>query len=63
MVPIEHNFFTEIGEIRPDFGELDEEQKLCHLLSELEVAGLLGNHLNKTLAIRRFLLEYHRQTD
>ena len=56
-------FFTEIGDVNPDFGELDEEQKFCYLLSEPEVARLVGNHLNKTLAIRRFLLEYHRQTD
>ena len=56
-------FFTEIGEINPDFSELDEEQKFCYLLSEPEVARLVGNHLNKTLAIRRFLLEYHRQTN
>ena len=55
-------FFTEIEEINPDFRELDEEQKFCYLLSEPEVARLVGSHLNKTLEIRRFLLEHHRQT-
>ena len=56
-------FFMEIEEINPDFRELDEEQKFCYLLSEPEVARLVGNHLNKTLAIRQFLVEYRRQTN
>ena len=56
-------FFTEIGEINPEFSELDEEQKFCYLLSEPDVARLVGSHLNKTPALRRFLLEHLRQTD
>ena len=55
--------FTNVGQINPDFSRLDEEQKFCYLLSDAGVSKIVGSHLNKTLEIRRFLLENPRENE
>jgi len=53
----------EIANISPTFSEMNENDKFVHLLKEPCTSELTGNYLSKTLSIRKFLLENHKEND
>ena len=54
-------FFTELTEMNQDFINLDEAAKFHFTMTNLEALKLTGAYLNRTLQIRKFLLENHKQ--
>ena len=54
-------FFTELIEMNQDFINLDEAAKFHFTMTNLEALKITGAYLNRTLQIRKFLLENHKQ--
>ena len=55
------DLLAKVTESSNGFNTLSENDKFCFLLSEPDAAKQVGAYLNKTLHIRRFLLENHKQ--
>ena len=55
------DLFVKVTEADNGFTLLDENEKFIFLLSNPEVAKLISEHLNKTLQIRKFLVENPKQ--
>ena len=55
------DLFVKVTEADNGFTLLDENEKFIFLLSNPEVAKLISGHLNKTLQIRKFLVENPKQ--
>ena len=55
------DLLAKVTESSNSFNTLSENDKFCFLLSEPDAAKQVGAYLNKTLHIRRFLLENHKQ--
>ena len=53
---------TEIADLSPTFIEMDENEKFVYLLKEPCMSKLVGKYLSKTLSIRKFLLENHKES-
>ena len=54
-------FFTSIADINHDFANLDETAKFHFTMTKPEALELTGEYLNRTLQVRKFLLENHKQ--
>ena len=52
---------SEIRRINPIFNHLNESETFVLLLNGPETIKLVGNYLSRTLNIRRFLLEKHKE--
>ena len=50
-------FFTEIAKMNNDFDSLDENEKFKFTMKDPEAIKLTGAYLNRTLQVRKFLLE------
>ena len=55
------HLFVEITEISNTFNLLDDNEKFIFLLSKPEAGKIISEYLNKTLQIRSFLVETHKQ--
>ena len=52
---------ADVTEISPTFTGMDENERLFFLLNEPCMSELIGKYINKTLLVRKFLLENHRE--
>ena len=52
---------ADVTEISPTFTGMAENERLVFLLNEPCMSELIGKYLNKTLLVRKFLLENHRE--
>ena len=55
---LRQNLFDNITEI---FNGLNEFEKFCFLLTELDAGELISEYLNKTFQIRKYLIEKPKQ--
>ena len=55
------NFITEIRKLNNNFDELTENEKFQYTLTDLDALRFTGAYLSKTLQVRKFLLEKHKQ--
>ena len=53
--------FTSMAEINNEFDTLNDERKFCFLLTSPDARKKISEYLNKTLQIRKYLIENHKQ--
>ena len=58
---LRQNLFDNITENENEFNGLNEFEKFCFLLTELDAGELISEYLNKTFQIRKYLIEKPKQ--
>ena len=58
---LRQNLFDNIIENENEFNGLNELEKFCFLLTELDAGDLISDYLNKSFQIRKYLLEKPKQ--
>ena len=58
---LRQKLFHDIAENNNEFNELNEFEKFCFLLTAQDAGDLISKYLNKTLQIRKYLIEKPKQ--
>ena len=58
---LRQKLFYDITESNNEFNELNEYEKFCFLLKAQDAGDLISEYLNKTLQIRKYLIEKPKQ--
>ena len=58
---LRQKLFYDITENNNEFNELNEYEKFCFLLTAQDAGDLISKYLNKTLQIRKYLIEKPKQ--
>ena len=58
---LRQKLFHDITESNNEFNELNEYEKFCFLLKAQDAGDLIREYLNKTLQIRKYLIEKPKQ--